>query len=65
MLILHSKMFGAPILKLPKADELTVWVEFNAVERNIYDIVHARFTKRINMMAKKGELERSYSNVLV
>ncbi|KAF2873730.1 SNF2 family N-terminal domain-containing protein [Massariosphaeria phaeospora] len=58
-------MFGAPILKLPKADQSTYWCDFNSVERNIYDIVRERFSKRINVIAKAGELERSYSNVLV
>lgn len=58
-------MFGAPILKLPRADQITVWCEFNPVERNIYDIVRTRFAKCINMWSRDGELERSYSNALV
>jgi SNF2 family DNA or RNA helicase len=62
----HSEvMFGAPILKLPRADQATYWCEFNPIERNIYDIVRQRFVKRINFMAKSGELERSYSNAMV
>ena len=60
-----DEMFGAPILKLPPAEQTTYWCEFNSVERCIYDIVHSRFTKRINVWAKKGTLESSYSNVLV
>ncbi|KAF2682087.1 hypothetical protein K458DRAFT_370647 [Lentithecium fluviatile CBS 122367] len=58
-------LFGAPILKLPRADQMTYWCEFNPVERSIYDIVRQRFAKHINMWAKKGELEKSYSNALV
>ena len=62
----HSDMlFGAPILKLPKADQITHWCEFNPIERNIYDIVRQRFAKSINMWSKRGELEKSYSNALV
>ncbi|KAF2129498.1 hypothetical protein P153DRAFT_340405 [Dothidotthia symphoricarpi CBS 119687] len=58
-------MFNAPILKLPQATQTTYWCEFNSVERCIYDIVRQRFAKRLNMWAKKGELESSYSNALV
>jgi len=58
-------LFGAPILKLPKATPLTHWCEFNDVERNVYDIVQHRFALTINCMAQKGELDKSYGNVLV
>lgn len=60
-----DRMFNAPILKLPQANQTTYWCEFNGVERCIYNIVHQRFAARINMWAKKGTLERAYSNVLV
>jgi hypothetical protein len=58
-------MFGAPILKLPKANQLTHWVEFNSVERNIYEIVQTRFCLHINSLSKSGEIDKSYSNILV
>jgi SNF2 family DNA or RNA helicase len=60
-----DKMFGAPILKLPQADQTTYWCEFNSVERAIYDIVRVRFAKCINMWAQNGILDKSYSNALV
>ncbi|KAI8942436.1 hypothetical protein NX059_000506 [Plenodomus lindquistii] len=60
-----DEMFGAPILKLPQADQDTYWCEFNPVERCIYDIVQARFAKRINVLSQRNELEKSYSNALV
>lgn len=60
-----DEMFGAPILKLPQADQDTHWCEFNPVERCIYDIVHARFTARLNMWSQSGSLEKSYSNAMV
>ncbi|KAF2188287.1 hypothetical protein K469DRAFT_627819 [Zopfia rhizophila CBS 207.26] len=58
-------MFGAPILKLPKADHAIHWCEFNEVERNVYDIVRKRFSSRINVWSQKGELDKSYGNMLV
>ncbi|KAI4704056.1 hypothetical protein J4E81_001120 [Alternaria sp. BMP 2799] len=60
-----DEMFGAPILKLPQADQSTFWCKFNSVERSIYDIVRARFAKCINMWAQNGTLDKSYSNALV
>jgi SNF2 family DNA or RNA helicase len=60
-----DRMFNAPILKLPQANQSTYWCDFNSVERCIYIIVHQRFAARINMWSKKGSLERAYSNVLV
>jgi SNF2 family DNA or RNA helicase len=60
-----DEMFGAPILKLPRANQTTYWCKFNSVERCIYDIVHARFLERINGMRKNGTLDKSYNNVLV
>jgi hypothetical protein len=58
-------MFGAPILKLPKADQATLWCSFNPVERQIYDIVEKRFLKKIRAMMTGGEVHKSYSNFLV
>jgi SNF2 family DNA or RNA helicase len=60
-----DKMFGAPILKLPQANQSTYWCNFNPVERCIYEIVEKRFVDRINTWQKNGELDKSYSNVLV
>jgi SNF2 family DNA or RNA helicase len=52
----HSdKMFGAPILKLPRADQSTYWCDFNPVERIVYDIVWKRFLERMaEMLANTG-----------
>jgi SNF2 family DNA or RNA helicase len=60
-----DKMFGAPILKLPQANQSTYWCHFNPVERCIYDIVEQRFINCINTWSKNGELDKSYSNALV
>lgn len=46
----HSDiMMNAPILKLPRASQMTHWCTFNSVERSIYEVVRQRFAKRINM----------------
>jgi SNF2 family DNA or RNA helicase len=60
-----DRMFNAPILKLPQADQGTYWCDFNSVERCIYDIVQQRFAKNINMWQAKGDLDKCYSNALV
>ncbi|KAF1919601.1 SNF2 family N-terminal domain-containing protein [Ampelomyces quisqualis] len=60
-----DKMFGAPILKLPQADQSTYWCEFNSVERCIYEIVEKRFVDRMNKLQRSDELEKSYGNALV
>ncbi|PSN62122.1 hypothetical protein BS50DRAFT_561205 [Corynespora cassiicola Philippines] len=61
----EDKMFGAPILKLPKAQQATNYCDFNSVERIIYEVVRTRFATRINLLAKAGDLENSYGNVFV
>lgn len=58
-------MFGAPILKLPKASERIHWVKFNNLERGIYEIVHRRMVARVNSFVQENSLERNYRNVLV
>ena len=62
----HSDMMmGIPILKLPRASQMTYWCDFNSVERSIYEIVRQRFAKRINLSSQKGELDKQYNNALV
>lgn len=58
-----DRMFGAPLLKLPKPTETTHWVQFNDLERQVYEIVHRRMVENINAIAKKGELAQNYSNI--
>ncbi|KAF1985139.1 hypothetical protein K402DRAFT_335351 [Aulographum hederae CBS 113979] len=58
-------MFGAPLLKLPKATEKVQWLDFNDFERNIYEIVRKRIVARINGFAKRKELDKHYSNMFV
>jgi SNF2 family DNA or RNA helicase len=62
----HSDiMMNAPILKLPRASQMTHWCDFNSVERSIYEVVRQRFVKRLNVASRAGEAEKSYNNALV
>ncbi|KAB2573725.1 SNF2-related protein [Lasiodiplodia theobromae] len=58
-------MFGAPIVKLPKASDRIHWVKFNDLERAIYEIVRKRMVTRVNSFAQDNTLQRNYRNVLV
>ncbi|KAF2240091.1 hypothetical protein EV356DRAFT_438057 [Viridothelium virens] len=61
-------IFNQPIIKLPKNHQTTIEVEFNAVERKIYDVVKTRFWKRIENWYRSGgqeNLQKNYSNILV
>jgi hypothetical protein len=58
-----DKLFDTKLLTLPAPKQDIHWVEFNSVERAVYDIVKARFVTRINGMARSGlkELDKQYS----
>lgn len=58
-----DQMFGAPLLKLPKPSEHTHWVEFNEVERQVYEVVRHRMIECINEIARKRELTKKYTNI--
>ncbi|KAL9089450.1 MAG: hypothetical protein Q9165_005771 [Trypethelium subeluteriae] len=61
-------IFNQPIIKLPKNHQTTIEIEFNAVERKIYDVVKERFWKRIENWYRSGgqqNLQKNYSNILV
>lgn len=42
------------------ANLFTEWVEFNPIERSVYEIVKARFIVKINGISRRGELDRRY-----
>lgn len=56
-------MFGLPLLTLPPSEQRTTYVEFNDLERNVYDIVRARFVERINGFSEQGVLESKYRHI--
>ena len=61
-----DEMFGAPILKLPEIKPVdTIEVEFNAVERAIYQIVRERFWQKIKGFRTKEGLEKNYRTIFV
>lgn len=58
------RLFGAPILKLPFITEKTFTIDFNPVERAIYEAVKKRYIEQINNKSRAGILEKSYRHVL-
>lgn len=43
-----SQLFELPIIEMPATHQETITLEFNPVERKIYDIIHKRFIRAIN-----------------
>ncbi|KAK5732662.1 hypothetical protein LTR17_010343 [Elasticomyces elasticus] len=56
-------LFNARLLDLPPPKEHTVWLEFNGVERQIYEIIKKRFIERINTISASGALNRRSSHL--
>jgi SNF2 family DNA or RNA helicase len=56
--------FEARLVDLPTPKETTIWIDFNDIERNVYEIVKARFITRINSFSKSGQLDRQYGYVV-
>jgi SNF2 family DNA or RNA helicase len=59
-----DRLFGAPLLKLPKAVEKLHYCHFNDLERTVYDIVRRRFIAKINSFSRAGTLEKRYSTIM-
>lgn len=57
-------IFNAPIVKLPDIRYRTHLVEFNQVERHIYNVVKHRFIHDINLIYQAGELNARPGNIL-
>ena len=58
-----DKLFNARLLDLPKPHQSTLTLEFNDVERQIYEIVRKRFIERVNCMSKDGQLHKKFSSI--
>ncbi|KAK4619062.1 DNA repair protein RAD5 [Fulvia fulva] len=58
-----DKLFKARLLDLPTPQEHTMWLEFNQVERSIYEIVKNRMIARINAISKTEGLDKGYSHI--
>lgn len=46
-------LFGARLLDLPTPKRQVIYLEFNAVERTVYEIVKQRFIQRINTITRR------------
>jgi SNF2 family DNA or RNA helicase len=58
-----DQLFGARLLSLPQPKEMVVMLDFNEIERNVYEIVKSRFIKRINCISKAGDLDKQYGHI--
>ncbi|KAK5748859.1 hypothetical protein LTS12_021097 [Elasticomyces elasticus] len=56
-------LFNARLLDLPAPKEHTFWVEFNDVERQIYEIIKKRYVEHINTISKQGSLEHQKKHI--
>ncbi|KAK5741929.1 hypothetical protein LTR17_003677 [Elasticomyces elasticus] len=56
-------LFNARLLDLPTPKEHTFWVEFNDVERQIYEIIKKRYIEHINTLSKQGPLEKQKRHI--
>lgn len=61
----NNLLFNQPLVKLPNPSEEVHWVDFNTLERGVYEIVRRRMIERINQFSEKNELQNNYRNVLV
>jgi SNF2 family DNA or RNA helicase len=52
--------FNARLIDLPTPKKTVMWLDFNEIERNVYEIVKARFITRINTFSRAGDLDRQY-----
>jgi SNF2 family DNA or RNA helicase len=52
--------FNARLIDLPTPKKTVMWLDFNEIERNVYEIVKARFISRINRFSRAGDLDRQY-----
>lgn len=59
-----TTLMGRPLVTLPRNTQNTIPLEFNPVERALYDCVERRFIQAINQSGREGTLEKCYSNVL-
>ncbi|KAH0542757.1 hypothetical protein FGG08_002896 [Glutinoglossum americanum] len=60
----EDSLFGAPLIQLPSNSESTIVVNFNGVERAVYDAFRWKYIKTINGYILLGTLDQMYSNVL-
>ena len=60
-----DKLFGAPIVPMPRNTQVTDRIKFNLIERAIYEAFQSKYIEIINNDSRAGTLEKSYQNILV
>ncbi|KAL9111052.1 MAG: hypothetical protein Q9227_004485 [Pyrenula ochraceoflavens] len=60
-----DRLFNLPLLKLPRIQQTTISVQFNQVERSIYQIVRARFAAKIHTFKRDGLTGRKHQSIFV
>lgn len=58
-----DRMFNARLLDLPTPSTNTLWLEFNDIERAVYEIVKKRCIARINSLTKDESLTAKYCGI--
>lgn len=56
-------LFNSRLLDLPPVSVQTCFLEFNDIEKHIYEIVKKRCVQRINQISKQGHLEASQCHI--
>ena len=59
-----TQLCGQPLIQLPKNHQRTIYVEFNSIERALYDMVLDRYVKGINHLSSEGLLEKKHHLIL-
>lgn len=59
-----TQICGKPLIQLPRNHQRTYYVEFNRVERRLYDMVHKRYVQAINLFAMQSSLDEKHNIVL-
>lgn len=60
-----TQLLGQPLLRLPRNYQRTYEVEFNRVERRLYDMVHIRYIQAINRLSSQKLLDRKHNLILI
>ena len=57
-------LLGAPLVVLPKNTHNTITLQFNNVEREIYEAIRERCIRAINSMVQNEDLEKKFTAVI-
>ena len=61
----QNKLFGAPLIQLPKNTQNTIQIRFNEVEMELYNRVKARYIRAINSFAYDGTLDEHMKMIMI